>query len=63
MVVGRVEEPAVRIGEALEDRVHQRARRREPALVEGRLVQGQEPVGQAGVVLEDALAGRPAVLP
>ena len=63
MVVGRVEEAAGRIGEAVEDAVHQGARGREPALVEGRLVQRQQAVGEIGVVLEDAVADRPAVLP
>ena len=63
MVVGRVEEAAGRIGEVVEDRVGQPAGGDEPALVERRLVEREQAVGEVGVVLEDALAGRPAVLP
>ena len=63
MVVGRVEEAAGRIGEMVEDRVGEVAGGDEPALVERRLVQREQPVGEVGVVLEDALAAGPAVLP
>ena len=63
MVVGRVEEAAGRVGEAREDPVHQRPGGREPALVERRLVEREQAVGEVRVVLEDARADRPAVLP
>ena len=63
VVVGRVEEPAGRIGEPIQDPVGQPPGEDEPALVEGRLVQGQQPVGEMAVVLEHALPDRPAVLP
>ncbi len=46
VVVGGVEEPAGRIGEPRQDPIHQRARRREPALVERRLVQREQAVGE-----------------
>ena len=49
--------------EARQDAIHQGAGGREPALVEGRLVQRQQAVGEMRVVLEDAGADRPAVLP
>ncbi len=63
VIVARVEEAAGRVGEPLEDRVRQAARNDEPALVECRPIERQEPIGQAGVVLEDARSGRPAILP
>ena len=63
MVVGGVEEAAGRIGEARQDAIHQGAGGLEPALVEGRLVQRQQAVGEIRVVLEHAGADRPAVLP
>ena len=63
VVVGRVEEAAGRVGEPLEDPVREARARREPALVERRLVQRQQALGEVGVVLEHALPDRTAVLP
>ncbi len=63
VVVGGVEEAAGWIAEAGQDRVGQGPGDAEPALVERRAVQGQQPLGQAGVVLEDPTAGGAAVLP
>ena len=46
-----------------QDRVGQLARGDEPALVERGLVEREQAIGQAGVVLEDAVGRRPTVLP
>ena len=58
-----VEEAAGRVGEPREDRVRQLPGGDEPALVERRLVQREQAVGEKGVVLEDArppTPGRPS---
>ena len=63
VVVGCVEEPAGGIGEPSQHAVHQVSGHREPALLEGRLVERKQAVGEVRVVLEDALTDRPTVLP
>ncbi len=62
-VVGRVEEAAGRVGEVDEDRVDRLARGDEPTLVAGRLVQREEALGHAGLVLQRAGMAGAAVLP
>ena len=51
-IVRRVVEPARRVGEVLEDDVHQGDRSPEPALFERRLVQRKQAVGEVRIVLE-----------
>ena len=63
MDVARVEEAAGRIAEPDEDRVGQAAGGHEPALLEGRRVEREQAVGEAGMVLEDPVGRGPAVLP
>ena len=62
-VVGGVEEAAAGVLEAGQHDVDQLPRGDEPALVEGRSVEREEPVGQMRVVLQDAGVLRPPVLP
>ena len=63
MVVRRIEEATGRIRESLQDPLGEAHGRREPAFVERRLVQREQAIGEVRVVLEDAVAARPAVLP
>ena len=63
MVRCRVEEPAVGIDEPGEDLVRELPGDREPVLIVAGLVQGEQPLAEDRVILEDALATRPAVLP
>jgi len=63
VVVGRVEEAAGGVGEVDQDRLAELASGDEPALVERRLVEREQALPEIGVVLEDALADSPGVLP
>src|SRR4029078_7827583 len=57
------EESTGRVREPFEDHVGELAGEREPALVERRLVQGEQAVGEIGAVLEQHFAARSAVFP
>ena len=63
MPIRRVEEAAVRVRKSRQDLVHQGAGGDEPSLVERGLIQGEQPVREVRVVLEDAAADAPPVLP
>src|SRR6185503_9204613 len=57
VVVGGVEEAAGRVREVVEDRVGQLPCGDEPAVVERRLVEREQALGEVRVVLENAIAG------
>ena len=59
---GREEAAALAVAEALDRRLGQRPRLVEPALLEGRLIQGEQRFEQEGVVLEVGVEVGPAVL-
>ena len=59
---GRVEAAALGVVEALDRRLRQRAGLGEPALFEGRFVEGQQCLEQEGVVLEVGVEVGAAVL-
>ena len=58
-----VEETARWAAEVGDHGVEQPSRSGEPLLVEGGLVEGEQALGEAGVVLQKAVARRAAVLP
>src|SRR5207249_10465392 len=61
VVVRGVEEPALRVREMEQDLLGEVAGGREPAWVEGRLVEREEALGDVRVVLEVAIEGGAAV--